>query len=364
MNIKLRINHYNSILNLLIRLISKNTNNIICKNILVHRVGSIGDTIVSLPAIYKLKKINSKCKITVLYCEDDVSFNNIKNLTNHYIDEYISYSLANNNILESIKLIIELRKKKFDLWLSLPQDLTSFFKELRNIFFSFLVNTKTIYGFRVNIDKSIIKYSQDDFHLNEKIRLLNIVEELFKYNSTKFIEDHNFLNINKKKLSLKLDSNKKILSISIGTNRLPNKWDYKNYIYISRKWIAKGGYVLLIGGEKELDESIKIEKAIDNKNLFNFVSKLNIEESTYLISKSYVFLSNDTGMMHIADLLKLNIVSIFSSRDFKGKWYPTSFNNKVFRPDKKCDCFLKSFCKYSCINKIKKTDVWNYINSI
>ena len=69
--------------------------------------------------------------------------------------------------------------------------MTSFFKELRNIFFSFLVNTKTIYGFRVNIDKSIIKYSQDDFHLNEKIRLLNIVEELFKYNSTKFIEDHN-----------------------------------------------------------------------------------------------------------------------------------------------------------------------------
>ena len=351
-------------INLLIGLISKNTNNIICDNILVHRVGSIGDTIVSLPAIYKLKKINSKCKITVLYCEDDISFNKIKNLTNHYIDDYISYSLANNSILKSLKLIIELRKKKFDLWLSLPQDLTSFYKELRNIFFSYLVNVKSVYGFRVNIDKSIIKNSKDDIHLNEKIRLLNIVEELFKYNPSKFIEDHIFLNINKKGLSLKLDGNQKILSISIGTNRLPNKWDYKNYIYVSRKWIAKGGYVLLIGGEKEFDESIKIEKAVNNKKLLNFVNKVNIEDSTYLISKSYVFLSNDTGMMHIADLLRLKIVSVFSSRDFKGKWYPTAFNNKVFRPDKNCNCFLKSYCKSSCINKIKKTDVWKYINSI
>ena len=46
----------------------------------------------------------------------------------------------------------------------------------------------------------------------------------------------------------------------------------QNYIYISRNDI-KGGCIIDLG-EKELDESIKIEKAIDNKNLFNFLVNL------------------------------------------------------------------------------------------
>ena len=58
----------------------------------------------------------------------------------------------------------------------------------------------------------------------------------------------------------------------------------------------------------------KAEEIINNvecKSVYNFCGKLSVHESSYLIKKSKMLLTNDTGMMHIASALKMPIISFW-----------------------------------------------------
>ena len=362
----MRISLQNLILSTLIKFTSKSKINYNYKKIIIHRVGSIGDTVVSLPAIFSLKEKFPDSKIFILFCNDHLSFNSIKKLTSSYIDGYYEYSLKNRKINNIIKILKEIRKEKFDLWLSLPQDLSNIRQELRNILFASISSSKSIFGFRVNIDKKIIKHNKLDFHENEKIRLLNIVQELFSLKLLKklplkqYIDIRN-INFSNNYFKSKNILNSKLLIICIGSNRSPNKWNYVNYQFIIKKWLLNKGSVVLLGGNNELDYSKKISEGIISPLFNNFVGQCDIYDSTLFLSKAYLVLGNDTGMMHIADLLNLNIISIFSTRDFKGKWYPTNSSSDVFRPNIVCSCFLKNECSNRCIDLNKKEKVWELI---
>lgn len=362
----MRISFQNFILSTLIKLTFKGKRNFNYKKIIIHRVGSIGDTVVSLPAIFSLKEKFPESKIFILFCNDHLSFNSIKKLTSNYIDGYYEYSLKSKKINNFINILKEIRKEKFDLWLSLPQDLSNFRQEFRNILFASISSSKSIFGFRVNIDKKTIRDSKLDLHENEKIRLLNVAQELSsskllnKLPSKQYI-DISKINFSKDYFKSKNIFNNNLLVICIGSNRLANKWNYVNYQFIIKKWILNEGSVVLLGGKNELDYSKKISEGIDSTLFNNFVGLCDIYDSTLFLSKANLVLGNDTGMMHIADLMYLNIVSIFSSRDFKGKWYPTNSSSDVFRPNIECSCFLKNECFERCVDLNKKEEVWEFI---
>ena len=337
------------------------------KTILIHRVGSIGDTVSALPAIFHLKKNYKNSKIIILYCSDDISFQKFNFFTKDYIDDYIAYSLKSLNILEIFKLIYKLRKLKLDLWLALPQDLTNFRSELRNLIFSLFSASKIRYGFEVtrNVnhknDKIIKKF------INEKKRLINIVNRFtnsdFKFNPevNLYLNTKDFY-LSNKYLSIEV-GNSKTLAVCISSNRKGNKWDINNYIYIANKWIQNNGNVLLIGGPKEFNEAnIFIKHIKKSKYVINLVGKNNLKETIYFLMKCKFLLSNDTGIIHIADLLNLNIIGIYSSREHPYKWFPANNRSQVFMPKINCDdCWQKESCPNKCINTIDKIDVWQKI---
>ena len=362
----MKLSYQNFLLNFFIKILFKKRYKSTYKKIIIHRVGSIGDTVASLPAIYSLKKKFPNSKIFVLYCNDHLSFNAIKKLTSSYIDGYFDYSLKNDRLKNYLHILNQIRKEKFDLWLSLPQDLTNFKQEFRNILFASFSSAKSIFGFRINLDKNTIRQKKLVLHENEKIRLLNIVQELLSLKLLNKLPMEQYIDINNINFSndyfkSKNIFNSKLLVICIGSNRLSNKWNYINYQFIIKKWLLNKGSVVLLGGNKELDYSKKISEGIDSSLLNNFVSQCDLYDSTLFLSKAYLVLGNDTGMMHIADLLNLNIISVFSTRDFKGKWYPTNSSSDVFRPNIECSCFLKNECSNRCIDLNKKEKVWELI---
>jgi ADP-heptose:LPS heptosyltransferase len=115
-----------------------------------------------------------------------------------------------------------------------------------------------------------------------------------------------------------------------------------------------------LGSADEISIANHIKLKINSKYLHSYVGKLSISEASYLLSKSYVLVTNDSGLMHIADLLSLRIYSIFSCRDMKNKWYPVNKKSKVYRYSSSCKCLpFKDFCPYKnyCINKTKPLEI-------
>ena len=69
--------------------------------------------------------------------------------------------------------------------------------------------------------------------------------------------------------------------------------------------------IVLLGGENEKKMGLDIVNKSINKKIYNFCGKLNLNQSAYLIKKSHLVLTNDTGLMHVASAFKKNIISFW-----------------------------------------------------
>ena len=69
--------------------------------------------------------------------------------------------------------------------------------------------------------------------------------------------------------------------------------------------------IVLIGGKNEHQMGQDIVGQTTNLNVFNFCGLLSLDQSSMLIQKSRLVLTNDTGMMHIAAAFKKPIISFW-----------------------------------------------------
>lgn len=329
--------------------------------ILYYRVGRVGDCAVSIPCIKAIKDQFPKSKLIVftsIKSLNSPSFLDFKDLLK-YVDVFESYDHKKDNLFY---LIRKLRSYKIDLWINSSQDLTNIYSEIRNICFAKMCSSKKIFGSEVNTIKFLAKYLRNINFIPEKNRLLKNLKkiginhkptdnELLNFNKK------NYLNLNKKISNISLDRN--VLAISPGANKKANIWHIENFINIAHYWVNLDRNVILLGSKDDYNIAKKIEEIIDSENLINFAGKLTISETSYLLSKSKVLVTNDSGLMHIADLLNIFIFAIFSCRDLKSKWHPTNNKSKVYlKNDSKCIPFASS-CKYekSCINEINYSEI-------
>jgi len=90
-----------------------------------------------------------------------------------------------------------------------------------------------------------------------------------------------------------------------------------------------------------------------------------LESVARIIREGSFFISNDSGMAHLAAICDIPQIAIFSGRDRPGLWYPgESKNVKVFRKDFKCaPCFVDDRCEFdsACIRDIGVEEVWQFL---
>ncbi|MDM7202846.1 MAG: glycosyltransferase family 9 protein, partial [Thermodesulfobacteriaceae bacterium] len=114
-----------------------------------------------------------------------------------------------------------------------------------------------------------------------------------------------------------------------------------------------------VGGKEEKD-LIHFASAMSHKykGVFNLVGKTNLRELTYIIRRSKLVLSVDTGSMHLASLLNKPIISLFgpTSEDRTGPW---SEKFLVIKEQLSCQPCFKRECKSkSCMLNIKPERVY------
>jgi heptosyltransferase III len=79
------------------------------------------------------------------------------------------------------------------------------------------------------------------------------------------------------------------------------------------------------------------------------------------------FCGNDTGSMHLAALLGIPIVGIFSARVNERQWFPFGKNNVIVHSDVPCkNCMLET-CRYDppkCLDNIPVERVLEALNAV
>jgi len=165
-------------------------------------------------------------------------------------------------------------------------------------------------------------------------------------------------------------SNKLTVGIHPGASYGSAKcWPYENFIEVAL-FLSNKFEILIFGGTDEINLSKKIEKKLINsgcKNFVNLAGKTSIDDLVNKISSLSLFITGDSGPMHIASAFQIPTVAIFGptkSSDTSQWQNPRSI---VLKTNLDCQPCMKRVCPlghHNCMKKITSKDVIDSVLSL
>jgi len=163
-------------------------------------------------------------------------------------------------------------------------------------------------------------------------------------NVEKFLADNNF------------DENKNLVGLHVGAGKPSNRWSLQKYtLLINRLNSAHSINFYLTGSKTDKDEIDYLVNELDFK-VGLFINRP-IPEVAALISKSDLFISNDTGIMHVSGTTDTPQISIFGPTN-PFNWAPIGPNKYFIRKSELIeDVVVDDVYQLSNIilNKVKQT---------
>lgn len=115
--------------------------------------------------------------------------------------------------------------------------------------------------------------------------------------------------------------------IFIGSSHISRRWKVQHYAdigqFIQEKWKLK---IVLCGGPDDLEDA-KLFESIFNGKIDNLVGKLTLVELIHSISLAKLFLSNETGAVHIASALRIKNIFVLSNGNHLKRFCPHPDSN-------------------------------------
>jgi ADP-heptose:LPS heptosyltransferase len=255
--------------------------------------------------------------------------------------------------LSEPKLIQELKECRYDLYIELPNSLTSLAFEIRSMLLAKKAEIKHAAGLRISGSMWLDKWQEEVLvFAREHERLLSIVQadlnmpeymlQQAEHEATAYWRDQ--LN--------PLPFKEKTIALIIAAGRPQNAWPDYNYQAVAKHFVASGYTIVLIGGQSEHEQAAAFA---NGENILNLCGKLNITETAGLLKDCDLAIANDTGAMHIAYNAGTPLIAIFSARDYSNKWFPPKKDRTVvLRSDNVpcANCFSDSCANNVCMQRI------------
>lgn len=336
--------------------------------ILIIALSGIGDALMFTPALKLLRSNLPGSVIDVL-----VMFEGAKDIfaSNPNISTIHHFNFLNENKIRALNFVLSLRNRYDASILVYPSNRKEY-----NII-SYLINAKQKVaasylrrgGTNLDFLNNISVVENDSFHnvqtniklveallgkkLNDELRLELFISESEKnfaelfFNENGFIPDDLIIGFHPGCATLK--------------NHIKRRWEPEKFAGLGKDLIEKHkAKVLLFGGPDELDLKQGISNQINSQNVF-IINTKNVLQSTAIMSRCNVFVTNDSSQMHIASALGLRVIAIIGPTN-QNYIHPWKTQHEIVALNLECSpCFFYSprplICsrtdvKFKCIKEI------------
>jgi len=275
--------------------------------ILVIKPGAIGDVLLCTPVLENLRKNFPEAEINFLtqsYCREVLT-------GNPFINRILTYDIANGD--SSWCLIKNINKQKYDLIIDL-------FGNPRTAIIVFNSDAKYKVGFRfkwralaynIKVSSRGGEVHNIEFNLDALRALgleLHTSKPLFVYNVIHKEYAENFFN--------SVDFNARPVIGFNPSGTWPTKvWYADKWIELGKKLNKDYNILLFWGNEKEKENAEYIKNGIGGNTIL--IPQTDLKYMAALINKCKVFVTNDTGPMHIAWVTGANTAAIFGPTNSK-----------------------------------------------
>jgi len=346
------------------------------ENIVVYTVGIVGDNVVMLPALAALRRRYQTAKITIVTnCQiwDQEGAKSVLE-PSPFKDRLI---VVDDHPVQRKGLKFLMDSEKFkgiecDLFVNLsPFGNRGWFGAVvREMIFAKKLGAQYAIGFRMSTysRKGIFNEVQLHFVKNEPRRSKEVLEKLVLLpveNEDLFSHDNSAKNAILKKVIGRGCTPSSLFVMNPGAKFKSKCWPAERFgevaNYVINKYQAN---VVLTGTNDERNVAEEIVRKTNDK-VINLAGETTIQELVELLRIAVGCITNDTGTMHIAAMIRTPTVAIFSTRHSPSHWLSIGGRIiSVFSLSDCCYCY-DDFCEsLECLNKIKVEDVLRSLDDV
>ncbi|PIQ85324.1 MAG: lipopolysaccharide heptosyltransferase II [Candidatus Omnitrophica bacterium CG11_big_fil_rev_8_21_14_0_20_43_6] len=333
---------------------------LIFKRILVARTDRLGDVLLSTPVIKALRKKFPQSHISMLvspYTEDVLK-------GNPDVDEIITLDKdgKNKGWWSSFKLAWILRKKKFDLAVVLHP--TS-----RVHLLTFLAGIPKRLGYDRKLGFLLtdrIKHTKQLGEKHESEYALDLVRYLGIEPQDKALfmpirpESEKWAQALFSQVGIKADD--KLLVIHPAASCHSRIWPGERFAEVADQLAGKYGFKVVIAcGPKDMQKAEAVIKNMRTAAL-NLAGKTSISQLASLLKRSQLFISTDSGPMHVASTLGVPVITIFGRAQAglsPKRWGPLGEKKRILYKTAGCTVCLAHNCRkdFACLKATTVADV-------
>lgn len=349
------------------------------QNIMVYRLGSLGDTIIALPCFNRIRECYPDANITLLTNKPVVSkAAPIEAILgqDYFFNQTLSYPVGTRNPILLNRLIWDIRRLCIDVVINITEPRSRAADIRDRLFFSaagvseFIGFDQSSEDYDVLIDPNTGEYEWEPFRLKRKIEALgdfDLMEDRYW--------DMHLRSSEIKKADLLLGryaDEPNIIAINVGTKLELKDWGIDNWVDLIGRLDKKlKDYTLVVVGvQEEFELGEKCLSAWTGEGL-NLCGKSSPRVSAVILKKARIFIGHDSGPAHLAGCVGTPCVAIFSCMNQPRQWFPKGDNNRILMPQTACVSSGHSECtnpQKKCILTIQPervaAEVFDILNKV
>lgn len=344
------------------RVYPANPQTLLAKNILIIKFFGLGSILQMSPMLKSLKNNYPMANITLLTFSQNNQIAKLIPAINNVVDVDFDKNFI-VFVLQTIRNIIKLRRNHFDIifnceffsyfsaimtqLIRVPQTITVGFRHNASM-------KEWIFSYNISMDNSQ-HISKQFFKMLLPLNIKDKYKNIEKCNIA--IDDSSFNKIDllMKRFYIKKEVFLIVVNINAGILSYNRRWPMENYKYLMKKILQdqtiQNVHIFLIGGTTDKAYVDDFMEGFENSRIHNLAAKLNLSELAALLSRSNLFIGNDSGPLHLACFVGTRTVSFFGPETPK-LYGPLGEKHHVFYSKRYCSPCLNIYFskKISCSN--------------
>jgi heptosyltransferase-3 len=337
------------------------------QKVLVFLLGSLGDSIVAIPALRTVRENFPSAEIVVLHESGGGLVEPPEVIPTSLVDRYIGNDRRSLGVLSYLRVLPRLRKERFDaaVYLVFSDRLIASVKRDAQYFRA--AGIKRLIGFQPFTPAELFP-TDPAGHLakvpQEAERKLSRLERDGLRPSAQALEIPWIIphDDEAERVCLWLREHVRsagILALAPGCKTKANRWPVERFVEVVRAVREESDIdVVIVGGA--IEEKVGDDICSQLSRCTNAAGKFSVRENAALLSLCDGYLGLDTGTTHLAAAVGTPIVAVYGQRNNPGQWFPTGNELQMIQTDVPCaGCRLQtcSLEAHPCMTGIKVSDV-------
>jgi heptosyltransferase-2 len=275
------------------------------KNILILRNDRFGEFLLNIPALRAVKETFSNARIIAVV--DTYTKELAQEIA--FIDEIIEWAKEKHSLIEKLKLIGILKKRRIDLAIMLnPSKEFNILTYLSGI--PVRVGYARKWGFLLNHTIEDKKFLGLKHEIKYNLELVALIGAKTENKTLSLKADHDSISGLLKEYNITNQDN--LIAVHPFTSDPLKQWPINNFIELIKR-LARETKIIMVGGKEDSQKTGGLFDGLTNYGLINLVGKTTLKQLAALLEMCRLLISGDSGPVHLASCLGTPVLAIFRS---------------------------------------------------